>query len=127
MSICLFIRPATQEPSTCLRQNLISIWYLVWDSICKGYSLWVQHALISESLTNQVQGQAGGTECIRVSGVSAIQASYDFSALTKSIAACAIFRGRYQVSPMAPQMSSAKNRLHCLLYGIERKPEHSIR
>ena len=55
--------------------------------------------MISELLTNQELGQAGGTECVRVSGVSAIHASFDYSLVEMSLAAFAIFRGHYQVSP----------------------------
>ena len=125
--ICIFIRLATQEPSPCLRQNTISIWLLVWDAACRGHSLWVQHALISESLTNLALGRVGGKECLCVSGVSAIQASFDYSPVEESLAAFAIFWGRYQVSPLAHQMSSARNRLHPLPFVIEQQPEPSIR
>jgi len=75
---------------------------------------------------NLALGWAGGTECLCVSGVSTIQASFDYSLVEKSLAAFAIFWGCYQASPLAHQMSSAQNGLHPLPFTIERPPEPSI-
>jgi len=95
--------------------------------MCKGYSLRHPHAFISESLMTQALGRVARTKCHRVSMVSTIQASFDYSPVEKSLEAFAIFRGRYQVSPLAHQMLSAQNWLHCLPSAIERPPELWIR
>ena len=113
------------SPGRC--RNLISTWSLVWDAVSIGCSLRVQHALLSESLTNQVLGRAGVTECLHVPRESPIQASFDYSLVEKLLAALAICWGCYQVSPLAHQMSSAQSRLHPFPFVIERPPEPSIR
>jgi len=127
MPICLFIPPATQEPSPCLCRNPIYIWRLAWGTICRGYSLRVHHALIAELVTNRASGRVRGTEYVGVSAVSVSLALYNYSLRETSLAAFAIFRGRYQESPSAHQMSSAQMTLHRLPFEVERQPEASIR
>jgi len=101
LPICVIIPPVTQEPSPCPLWNAISIWQWSWDVLCRGWSLWVQHAWIAEFVTNRALGQAGGTECGHVSAVSANLASYGYSLVEKSLVAFAIFRGCCQESPEA--------------------------
>ena len=52
-------------------------------------------------MTNGASGRVGGTECIRLSAFSANLASYVYSLVEKSLAAFAIFQGRYEESPEA--------------------------
>ena len=101
MPICLFILPVTQEPSPSPCWNPISIWYIASDAICRGRSLWVEHAWIAEFVTTQALGRAGGTERICVSAVSANVASYDYSLAEKSLAAFTIFEGHCPECPEA--------------------------
>jgi len=90
IQIWVFISPEIQELSPCLCRNLIAIWQWAWDAIRWGWSLWVQHALITELVTNRAFGCVGGTDCLRVSVASVNLAPFDYSLVEKSLAALAI-------------------------------------
>jgi len=99
ISISLLTPVETQVQSPFVPPNPVSIRQFAWDAICRSKSLRVQQALISSSLTNWALSQTGDMEWACVSGVSANLSSLDHSLVKNSLAAFAMFPGRYQESP----------------------------
>jgi len=97
--ICILIPPMTRELSPCLRQNLISIWWLAVEAICRGESLRVQQASHSEWVINWAQRwvQDRIYSCSTVASQDV--AKYHYFPVEKSLLAFAIFWGQCQHTP----------------------------
>ena len=82
--------------SPCVRPNPIGISQLASDTICCGESLWIELALQSPSVMNQVPRPASETQCDCLAEVSPNPASFDYILVMTSLAVFVIVWRRYQ-------------------------------
>jgi len=126
-TIWLSIPPVTRELSPYLRPDLISIWSLTRDAVCRGKSLRVQQASHPKLVLNQAPHQAEQPVWICVTVVSPNPASFDHFLVKKLLLAFVIVHGWYQESGVALQMLLGMVWLRLCLFGASHLPEPSIR